>query len=187
MRTAFTLIHINANKFDVNRHSHEIARPRRAQHPASAARSRRVPSCASIPRGPVGRPRFGPTKARTLLDIAIENAREGLAGETIGALLAQHQAQHAVDDTARRTVQNIARDETRRAAPAWAVHDFCAPRLDREGQREVAAAFEQRWAELSEAEFAPRGVQRQAGLPSPKRQRHLLAALRRELTLNPPS
>src|SRR6185295_13249702 len=58
---------------------------------------------------------------RDLEAIARENAVEGCVGETYGALLAIWQAEHAADADVRAAMREIAPDEMRHAALAWAV------------------------------------------------------------------
>ena len=56
---------------------------------------------------------------RAALDVALENAREGCARETYGALVATYQAQRARDPRVAAVLTSIAKDETRHAALAW--------------------------------------------------------------------
>ncbi len=71
-----------------------------------------------------------PTRPRhTLFSFALENAIEGCAGETIGALFAMHQARFAADADVCQTMRAIARDEIEHAALAWSIHAWCSDRL----------------------------------------------------------
>src|SRR5260221_14585061 len=93
--------------------------------------------------------RFGGTYApprattqphRSLVAIAIENAREGCVRETFGALTAAYQAAKARDPQVRATMGRIARDEIRHAALSWQLDHWLVSRLDRRGREEVASA-----------------------------------------------
>lgn len=85
---------------------------------------------------------------RSVLAMALENAREGCVGETYGAAQAAFQARRASDPRVRATLAVIARDEARHAELAWAVDAFLAPRLTAEERREVERAREEAWAAL---------------------------------------
>lgn len=72
-----------------------------------------------------GSVRFGaarPLPARPIAVWAVENAIEGCAGETYGALVAAYQARHVGDERTRRALARIARDEAEHARLAWDVH-----------------------------------------------------------------
>jgi hypothetical protein len=58
--------------------------------------------------------------ARSLEELAVENAVEGCVRETYGALTAIWQARTAKDPSVAAAVRRIARDETRHAALSWA-------------------------------------------------------------------
>jgi hypothetical protein len=57
--------------------------------------------------------------ARSLAEIAELAAEEGCVGETLGAILAGHQAAIATDPTVQRVLRGLARDELRHAELAW--------------------------------------------------------------------
>ena len=111
-------------------------------------------------------PQARPARGRSLDEIAMENASEGMAGETVGALLALHQARHAHDPKARTTMASVARDEAAHAALAWRIHAFCASRLTAPQRREVGRSFWRRWDELKHATFGPPRLLAQVGLPN---------------------
>ena len=77
---------------------------------------------------------------RPLAELAIENAAEGCVRETWGAVVALWQAHTARDPVARATFVEIARDEARHAALAWAIDRWLRPQLDAEALARVAAA-----------------------------------------------
>lgn len=87
--------------------------------------------------GPVTAPKRA---ARSLEEIAVENAQEGCVRETYGALLATWQAGAAGDVRVRAAMQRIARDETRHAELAWAVARWASTRLSRAAKRRVDEA-----------------------------------------------
>ncbi len=106
---------------------------------------------------------------RTLLDFAIDNAREGCVRETFGAAVGHFQAQHAADAQLRAEYASIARDETRHAELSWAIDAWVKTELSDDETREVEAqrheAMRELRAQLQHAE-APE-VQTAAGVPSP--------------------
>lgn len=111
------------------------------------------------------RPRVRPTPARSLFQIACENAREGCVRETYGALVAMFQARTAEDARVREAMRDIARDEIRHAELAWDVHAWCLSRLEPSQRAGVRAALHEASATLAPAPIAE-GVRRSLGLPS---------------------
>lgn len=89
-------------------------------------------------------------KARSLEDMAIENAIEGCVRETWGAIVAMWQAHRAGDGELRATFAAIGRDEARHAALAWAVDSWLATRLDAAARQRVLAARHQAVHDLFE-------------------------------------
>lgn len=136
-------------------------RDERRHYHATRALARRFggrdPGIADVPRG----------TPRPLVEVALENAREGCARETFGALLACWQARAARDRGVAAVLRRIAREETRHAELSWAVHGWMMSRLDAEGRARVRAALAEEMAALARA--APpgdtRGVAEIAGLP----------------------
>jgi hypothetical protein len=118
--------------------------------------------------------------ARSLADIAVENAREGCVRETYGALVAQVQAERAADPHVRATLRTIAADEARHAALSWRVHAWARASLGAAGRRRVDDAMRESARELarevlagpSESELA-----RRLGLPAPDEAARMLSAL----------
>lgn len=117
---------------DLERHGAPRALVRRAERAARdekrhAALTRRL---ARRFGGVRVRARVVAAAPRTLREIALENAREGCVGETLGALLLSARA-HASDDAeVRATLREIARDEVAHAAFAWDLRAFLLDRLD---------------------------------------------------------
>jgi hypothetical protein len=58
-------------------------------------------------------------RSPSLRELAVENAREGCVRETYGALIALHQAEHAVSAELREAFAAIADDEIAHAALSW--------------------------------------------------------------------
>jgi hypothetical protein len=92
---------------------------------------------------------------RPLAELAIENAAEGCVRETWGTVMALWQSRTARDPIARATFVEIARDEARHAALAWAIDRWLQPRLDAETAARVAAARAAAAQELLAAHDAP--------------------------------
>ncbi len=88
----------------------------------------------------VARARLGPQPARSLVDMASENASEGCVRETFGAALLAYQAVHAADPTMRETLGRIAADEAAHAALSWALAEWAESRLDADDVARVRAA-----------------------------------------------
>jgi hypothetical protein len=127
-------------------------------------------------------PRLLRARPRSLRAIAVENAVEGCLRETFAALLAHHQAKYATDAALRRAMHRIARDETRHASLALAVHAWAMPRLSRADQRVVRTALRRAAASLLRTPLrATSDVREIAGLPdrrtAAKLARALVAAL----------
>jgi len=113
---------------------------------------------------------------RSLLAMAIDNAREGGVRETFGALLASHQASFARDVDVRMTMAAIARDEARHALLSDRIDAWVRPRvgsvaLDQE-RSDAARALEATIATECDDESAAA-----LGLPSLELQRNIIRAL----------
>jgi hypothetical protein len=126
------------------------------------------------------RPRAGRLEHRKSIEsLALENAVEGCARETYGALLATWQSLRATDPTMRALFARIATDETRHAALAWAIAAWAEARLDARGRARVLRARREALRELSQqiGTAVPREMSDVAGFPQPPDGRALLAAL----------
>ena len=123
------------------------------------------------------KPRIPRCPIRPLERVARENAVEGCVRETYGALLATWQAAHAADPAFRRAVRRIAADETRHAALSWAVAEWAEGRLHPGGRALVARARTHALRRLGTelAKDPDRTLGREAGLPSARQSRALLA------------
>jgi hypothetical protein len=130
-----------------------------------------------------------PAETRTLEVIAIENAAEGCARETYGAMEAAYQARAARDPVVRAALRRIARDEARHAAVAWSIDAWARGRLSRAGRARVDAARDAALADLAR-EIGPvraEPLHVEAGIPRPEAARRLLAALGGTLQARRPS
>lgn len=126
------------------------------------------PRPTPVARGPV----------RSLEVIALENAVVGCVVETYAALVAQWQAEHALDREIAKTMATVARDEARHAGLAWRVHEWLLQQLSpsaRARVEEAVALALQALAENVRANaFADRAI---AGLPTRREGRALAVAL----------
>jgi rubrerythrin len=96
----------------------------RAARRAAADERRHARAIARLARrfgGSPVRPRVLRARQPSLVELLEDDAVEGCAGETFGALLATWQAERAGDPTIARAMRGIAIDETRHAALAWEV------------------------------------------------------------------
>jgi hypothetical protein len=99
--------------------------------------------------GRVQRPRVvAQCGVRSLLAIALENAAEGIVGETYGALAVSWAASWAQDATVRGALASIAADECRHAELAHRVGEYLRARLTEEERREIDARRERALAQL---------------------------------------
>jgi len=130
-------------------------------------------------------PRTRAQQRRTprLVDILIENAVEGCVRETFGALMAHVQAQLASDPVVRRTMTEIAVDESRHAALAWAIDAWGSERVSARERRRISAARAKAVRSLvREIEGGPREVEgSELGLVGAIEARALAASLERHL------
>ena len=112
------------------------------------------------------RPRVDDVAPRTLAAIAEENAVEGCARETFGALLATHQAEHATDPGIARVMRSVAADETRHAALSWAIARWSLARLDAPARAAIGAAWQAAMDDVAAAAGTTDAMARAASMPS---------------------
>ena len=136
-------------------------------------------SCGAEPE-PV---RFLPSRARTLLELALENAREGTSRELFGAAVAAWQARFASSPDVRARFAEIARDEAQHAELSLELASWLAVRLSEQERVLVARERERAFAELDRelASEVSDEVVAVAGVPAAANARRLLAELRAEL------
>lgn len=114
----------------------------------------------------------------SLLAIATDNAVEGCARETLGALVASWQACRAADEELSRTARTIARDEIRHASLAWAISSWITPRLAHAERLRVEAAFRGAVRALELEALEPDSdLVRVAGLPNRAQQLSMIRML----------
>ncbi|HEY6724949.1 MAG TPA: ferritin-like domain-containing protein [Polyangiaceae bacterium] len=122
---------------------------------------------------------YVPGNARSLVEIVLENAREGCVAETYAGLVALHQAGAARDPEVRRVFASIAREEAEHAELAWALHAELRMKLTPGEQRQLDQALESALDTLARREFdwtrglaadaapaALRGLAAELGMPS---------------------
>jgi len=120
------------------------ARRDEVRHTAMTTRlARRHGASPRLPEAPA------PSRARTLFEVALENAVEGCVRETYGAVQGLVEARTSFDPTMRRAMQSIAADECRHAELAWAVHTWALPRLTEDERRAVELAMKDAVAEIA--------------------------------------
>lgn len=116
-----------------------------------------------------------PMRARSLVDIALENVVEGVVRETYGATIALFRAARAQDLGVRAAAIEIAEDECRHAQLSWDLHAWLLARLDEKARAHVEnarlAAIEALREELG-AEPAPE-LADLVGVPRPAEARRL--------------
>jgi len=117
---------------------------------------------------------------RSLLAIALENAREGCVRETWGAACAVVQSMRAADPRIRDTMRSVARDELAHAALSWDVARWIEARLTPVEREQVAC--EKRAAETQvelelEASRPPEAWRALLGLPSRDEARAILRGM----------
>lgn len=126
-----------------------------------------------------------PMRVRSLLEMAVENRREGCVRETFGALVAHYQAEASTERQVRDTMKAIAADETEHAALSWDLDAWFATKLDESERAMVEAAG--RAAALALAEECDRSLDDEAhtvvGLPSRSVGLQLFAGMREGLGL----
>ena len=137
---------------------------------AAAARGCTVPRLRS---------RKAPREARSLEELARENAVEGCGRETLGAALLKFQGLRARDPALRPIFSRIAEDEAEHAELAWDLQEWLESRLDAAARGRVRKEREAFLA-MCESEGPPRDarIAGPLGLPSPLQWRALVATVR---------
>ena len=124
-----------------------------------------------------------PVGKRTLLAIALENAREGCVRETWGAASAVAQSERARDAEIRSAMKSIARDELGHAALSWDLAAWLEARLSDD---EKAAVAEERAMAVAELEgeiesVLPEVYRCTLGIPTRDEARAIFATMRAEV------
>ncbi len=94
------------------------------------------------------RVRLRATRAPSLVELLVDDAIEGCANETLGALVLARDARRSTDARIRRTLSRIARDEARHAALAWEILRWGLPRVSRADRARALRALEDAWRAL---------------------------------------
>lgn len=151
---------------DERRHARVMAGLAKSHGSALPQPSRQARSGSTDPGRP-SRPRSR-ARVRSLTDVAIENAVEGCVKETFAALVAHAQSVAATDPSVATVMRTIARDETRHAALAHAVHEWALGELGSEDQAKVRSAYADAIEALRRGPFIapPEGPRERAGLPN---------------------
>lgn len=127
----------------------------------------------------VPRVELEPFRARSLFELARENEVEGCVRETLGAVVALWQAEHAATAELRELFAGIARDEIEHAELAWQLRAWLYGQLSPNKRRELAATHRAAVAAL-QSELGvepPPAWQSLAGLPSSATALRLLALM----------
>jgi len=124
------------------------------------------------------RPHVEAVAPRSLAAVAEENAVEGCARETFGALLATHQAEHAADPAIARAMQAIAVDETRHAALSWAIARWSLTQLDAEQRATISSAWRGAMAGIAGSDGQKDALASAASLPVQEQRARLAHELR---------
>lgn len=124
--------------------------------------------------------------ARSLEDVARENAIEGCVRETYGALTAAWQAARACDPEVRAVMRRVADEETSHAELSWAIARWARTRLSREARARVDAAAREA-AETLAGEIArgrtPSALVEDAGMPTREEALRLFEGMRAALAI----
>jgi hypothetical protein len=127
------------------------------------------------------RPIVGVLAARSLLEVAIENAVEGCVREAFGALLAHVRALRADHAEVREVMAQIAEDETRHAALGFDIRAWADTQLSLSDQELVQKAMWEAIDELASWEALPAAVANVLGDPVGMERADLIAILRARL------
>jgi hypothetical protein len=127
--------------------------------------------------------RFVPRAKHTLLELALENAREGTSRELFGAAVAAWQAGAAGSADARARFTEIAHDEAEHAQFSLDLAAWLSERLSRTERALVEHGRARSFQELERELEAPVAAQivKVAGVPTASDARRLLRAVRAEL------
>lgn len=128
--------------------------------------------------------RFVPKVSQTLLELALENAREGTSRELFGAVVAAWQSRAASSADVRARFAEIARDEAEHAQLSLDLAAWLSERLSDEERILVDHERERsfRALDLELREAVDDEVVHVAGLPNVSEAQRLLRAVRAELT-----
>lgn len=124
---------------------------------------------------------------RPLASVALDNVVEGCARETVGAMVALHQARFATDPSLRQAFSIIAHDELAHATLAWDLAAWCAAQLPPQWATEARNAFVRSLRAMEGGDTDAPGLAELLGLPSADAMNELLAGLQTlDPTVGPP-
>ncbi len=128
-------------------------------------------------------PRVEPLPARSLVEVALENAAEGLVGEMFGSAVAGYQAAASPSRAVRGAMRTIAVEEAGHAALALMIDRWVGPKLSRSERARVREAVAARADALSASvegsRVSPALVA--AGVPTVDAQMTIVQSLTREV------
>ena len=127
----------------------------------------------------VSAPRHRPRRRRTLFEVALENAREGVVRETYGAAVMLLCAHRALDPAMRSSFASIARDECDHAELSMAIDEWARGRLAESDNEALAAAIGDEYRALKRAVLAPASPQlvREIGVPTAAESARIVEAI----------
>ena len=122
-------------------------------------------------------------EVRSLEAIALDNAVEGCARETFGAMVGLYQSLHAKDPSVRAVLASVAADEIGHGSLSWALHEELSPRLPVSARRKIREARDGALQTLTQGVLAGRSAAERAelGLPDEERLERMAATLRDSL------
>ncbi|MBA3458224.1 MAG: ferritin-like domain-containing protein [Deltaproteobacteria bacterium] len=122
-------------------------------------------------------PRVAAYRPASLRDLALLNAIEGCARETIGAAVNLWQARTANDPELRAAFADIARDEIAHAELSWAIHAWALTQLDSRDATAIVDAHRTAREQIVDTLEVDPATRARLGLPSDAEMRALLAAI----------
>lgn len=126
-------------------------------------------------------------KARTIFELALENAVEGVVREMFGAAVALWRAEHATDPEVRAAMREIAEDECGHAELALRIASFLDDRLTTNERSTIQRARRAAVGELALSLDEPAAaIVDVAGVPSREHARALLEGLAERVWCEPP-
>lgn len=169
--TAFRRLHDELALHDA---PHELLEAARAAEHDEVRHTLAMARLARRHGGRYTRPTVADVAPRSLLAVAEENAVEGCARETFGALLATWQAEHTTDAGTARVLRTVADDETRHAALSWSIARWSLEQLDAGARARLA----QSWSAAVDALVGEDAGAAVAALPSHAQRQELATSLR---------
>jgi hypothetical protein len=127
--------------------------------------------------------RTTPEPTRALVDMAIENAREGVVRETLGAIFGVWQSRRAGERAVRAAMNRIAADETAHAVLSWDVDRSARNRVSATERKLLDRARDEALSamERSLSSPVPHELARRAGVPTGAVAQALVRAARERL------